>query len=83
MPTELAFITNPKGWPKWPALPVIKRGAWKCGIVMDQREPIVYVGANVFGLDEVPGETWEEKLSNFEAKTYPTFEALLEEWRID
>lgn len=81
---DLEFINNPMEWPMWPALPLkaFSPDGFKCAILMAGALK-VYLGANLFDLNERPGNTWGEKLKGFETKKYESAEALLAEWRID
>lgn len=83
--TEEQFLTDPMEWPNWPVLPLIKLNDHKvrCGLIVADGNFKVYKNVNMFGLHEVPGKTWGEKLKNFETVEYATAAELLKEWRID
>lgn len=86
--TDAQMISEPRSWPKWPALPLVKRERGQglgCGMLFAQASPpfVVFVDVNLFTLFEVEGKTWEAKLSRFERREYATAEELLSEWRID
>jgi hypothetical protein len=80
--TDLEFIQDPSEWPRWPILPVVKREDRECGFVFANGKPEIIL-AYLYGLDEIPGDTWEAKLNGIERRSYASFEELLKEWRID
>lgn len=80
------FIADPFKWPYWPCLPLRKINSHDhtIGLMLAEKPPYkVYVGINLFGLNERPGLTWEEKLAGAATKSYGTVAELLAEWRID
>jgi hypothetical protein len=81
-------MKNPDAWPRWPALPVVKRNAQMsdpeaCGFLMapglknGPPVPEVYIGNIItLSVDRVP-------LAKIPKKTYLDLEALVAEWRVD
>ena len=82
---DLHFIKRPNHWPRWPVLPVVFRDSkdLQTGLVFADKKPVVYLECNLFALNAVPGKTWDAKLKQFKTKEYPSFNELLDEWRID
>lgn len=90
----IEFVQNPEKWPRWPVLPVMARVSTpreplgKCGLLLADREtcqngrPTVYF-VNLFGLGDISGDTYEEKLHQCERHTFDSVQALLDEYRID
>lgn len=81
---ELEFIKQPQSWPQWPYMPLVKRGGSPfmdggVGILSSndvlRSKPVVYL-TNLFSIGDRP-------LAEVPSKTYESFEAMLNEWRVD
>lgn len=84
---DLEGIRNPDSWPRWPILPLIRvKGGPKngddVGILLYRQGPVVYL-TNMIDLDTLPGTTYGEKLKDVRTVKYESFEALVQEWRVD
>ena len=76
--TELEFVRAAEHWPKWPVLPVINRKDRRAGFLWSDL-PDVFIG-NIYRL---PTGTFEAATQGLEKIEYASFEAMLEEWRVD
>lgn len=79
MARDLAFMQDPDKWPRYPALPLkLREGDFNdarfCGLLFDQRGPIVYFG-NVHCIPD--------DIGSMERREYPTFEALAADYTVD
>lgn len=79
---EITFMQTPDQWPKWPVLPLVRRGGhWNdkghCGYLLNNelrgphKDPVVWIGYIWMA------STKDEKLA------YASFEELAKEWRVD
>ena len=84
MLSDSEFIQDPKGWPRWPILPMeskklSKETAPLIGLMVAELKPKVYE-INFYDLHS--GHLFEQ-LKSVKVHEYQTFEALLLDWEID
>ena len=80
--TDIQFMKNPMEWPRWPVLPLVKRGeSLACGFLLAERDGSVQIFKVYLGyIYELP----KKKVSDFEFKTYESAEAVSEDgWVVD
>lgn len=79
--TDEQFISDPNHWPRWPLLPLIsKDGKQTPGLLFADNTPTVFVGVYLW---QLKAGNLSDQLKDCERKTYPNFQHLLGEWRID
>lgn len=84
---ELKMMQTPDDWPCWPVLPLKKwdekSHTYDCAILFADGKPVV-IKADLFLLNEEPGNTWGEKLKNKERIPFDSFDAIVVAgWRVD
>lgn len=79
---DLQTLQDPKGWPRWPFLPVIERNEdpWKrrCGVVVEGLTTVFLV--NVWSLKT---GLVKDILAPYEKIDYSSFEELVKVWKVD
>lgn len=88
---DSAFILDPDRWPKWPVLPLKRRGYAAhevqhfCGFLVhfDKRlgPPFnVYLGT-IYSIRAA--DTWSEALAEFPMEIFASIDDLVKEWTVD
>lgn len=74
---DITMMKDSDRWPQWPFLPVKHRHQRDpmplCGVLFADTKPIV-LEVNLFAM---------EGIEDVKRHSYPTFEALAEEWEVD
>lgn len=80
--TDIQFMKNPMEWPRWPVLPLVKRGErLSCGFLLAEGDGSVQIFKVYLGYMY---ELSKKKVSEFEFKTYESAEAVSEDgWVVD
>ncbi len=76
---DLEMMKSPLDWPRYPVLPVVSRDGARCGILITDGQPFVHVG-NMFELET---GAIGELVKDWPTVIYPSFEELVESWRVD
>ena len=82
---DRAMVLNPNKWPRWPFLPMKRPGNHgpECCFLVQQKELILYK-TYMFGLDDLPGDTFAEKVKDVKTYRYDNVDALLADgWVVD
>lgn len=83
---NLARMSDPGGWPRWPVLPVKRRGhtteSFGIGIMVAVEGRLFHVyNASMFGLKPGP---LSDQLDQMERKEYKDYEGILDDgWVVD
>lgn len=91
---EKAFFLKPVNWPRYPVMPVVKRGGEigdpdRCAVVMAGELKRVYFGINIFRPAEELRQklgrqpTWGDVLDGARHQDYASVDELLSQWRLD
>ena len=89
--TDVEFAQDPMLWPKWPVLPLCKRGSSHddeegTGFLTAFDRKRVYFG-NIYDTPNVAKahgcKTWAEVLVHYKSKTFPDLETIVRLYRID
>jgi hypothetical protein len=74
---DAAMMQRPNDWPRWPYLPLIKRGTGDAGFLLEGK-PRVFV-ANIYALSAMTLEQRRE----IPTQDYDSYDALAIDWRVD
>ncbi|KKL85635.1 hypothetical protein LCGC14_1952750 [marine sediment metagenome] len=86
---DTRLISTPLSWPAWPVLPLKRNDdqvfGIECGFIFSGDTDLTVYIHSMFGIDELGGTTWAEKLSLIEdKKKYATVSELLDDgWVVD
>lgn len=84
---DLAFMQSPDEWPRWPLLPLVRRGMHfndpdGCAFQFADGRPVIYIGV-IYMLPKAEGQTWGEMLSGLKQREFTSFEELAAEYCVD
>jgi hypothetical protein len=85
---DLDFMQSPGKWPKWPLLPLAHRTLPMAddtftALLFSNATPTIYFGNLMMLPPFEEGMTWGMYLGQMPSREYPSFEALVADYRVD